>query len=208
MSEALVRTALRGLMGATADNDRNWHYQFSRPLDFPTREQAVSGVVRADCSFGCKILCRLAGAPDPCGTGFDGWGNSVSMFKHLPHIPFSQLKVGDCAVFGRVNGEQHAVMIYQVAKTIDATLCWSHGMEAGPVIVPLAVEKAAHPGSTLTFLEAVPADPPKPQPVRVDVTRNGKRWLVGQKLSSPAWVKRAKSAVKAGAKSITIRRAK
>jgi hypothetical protein len=52
---------------------------------------------------------------------------------------------------------------------------------------------------------------PKPVPereARVDVARDGHRWLTGQRLSSPAWVARAKRALKTGAKSITVRRSR
>lgn len=206
MAVSEVRASLRGLMGATAKNEPNWHYKLARPLVMPTRDQALTGVVEADCSFGCSILCHLAGAPDPTA---DNWqGNSTSMFQHLPHIPFGEVKVGDIGVFGHTDGEQHAVMAYQTAPTENATLVWSHGQEAGPIIVPAATEKGAHPGATLTWLRAVPADPnPAPHPeTRVDVTKNGRGWLKAQRLSNPAvWV-RIKQAART-AKNITIRRA-
>lgn len=206
MTSAAVRAQLRTLMTETARNEKNWHYRAVRPLTIPSLETALHGVVVSDCSFGCKILCKLAGAHDPTGGSFDGYGNSSSMFRALPHIEFADVQSGDAAVFGHVSGEQHAVLIYEKCATVGATLVWSHGQEAGPIIVPLSIEIAAHPGATVTFLQTVPADP-KPAPARVDVTLGGKPWLHGQKVANPALWSRVKEAAAAG-KSLVIRRSK
>lgn len=205
MTALAVRAQLRSLMAATSRNEKNWHYHAVRPLTMPTLEAALHGAVVSDCSFGCKILCHLAAAPDPTGDGA-GYGNSSSMFRHLPHIPFEQVQNGDCAVFGHVDGEQHAVMIYEKRGTAGVTLVWSHGQEAGPIIVPMSVEIASHPGATVTFLQTLPADP-APQPVRVDVDLNGKPWLVRQNVAGKAVWSRVRQAAAAG-KTLRIRRSK
>jgi hypothetical protein len=166
-SAATVRGNLVTLMDLTAKNEPRWHYRMVRPLTLPTRVQAVSGTVYSDCSFGCSILCKLAGAADPTGANWQG--NSSSMFHHLPHLAFSQVKNGDIAVFGHNDGELHAVMVYKKAATVGGTLCWSHGQERGPILVPLSVEIAFHK-ATMTFLRTVPPDP-KPKTIVFGVKR-------------------------------------
>lgn len=205
MTAAAIRARLRTLMAATARNEKNWHYRAIRPLTIPTLDTAMHGAVIADCSFGCKILCALAGAPDPTGDA-PAYGNSTSMFRHLPHIPFADVDAGDCAVFGHTNGEQHAVMVYEKRATLGETLVWSHGQEAGPIIVPMSIQIAAHPGATVTLLQTLKPDP-KPDPARVDVYINGKPWLRNQKVASSAVWSRVKAVAAAG-KSLTIRRSK
>lgn len=198
MSATTVRASLRVLMAETARNEPNWHYRYDRPLTMPTLNQALGGVVYADCSFGCSILLRLAGGPDP--TGDDWQGNSTSMYRHLPHIERGELQVGDIVVFGR-DGDQHAVMVYRLAAD---PIVWSHGQEAGPILVPLSVEIRAHAGQPVTYLRTLPLDPP-PATATVDVGRDGRPWLVGQKTSNGALWRRVKAAAAAG-KSLTIRR--
>jgi hypothetical protein len=54
-----------------------------------------------DCSEFVTLICRLAGAPDPNGAGFAGWGNTQSLSAHNPQvgvanvIPFKTIVVYD-----------------------------------------------------------------------------------------------------------------
>jgi len=143
-----VRERMAQLMDATVANEPNWHYHAIRPLSYPTLVQAEHGAVSADCSFGCSILAKLAGAGDPLGQHFTGWGNSSSMFAHCQRITRQDLQIGDFAVFGP-GGDEHAVCI---RKPGADPVCWSHGQEKGPMFVPLSAEKRAHPGAPVTFL--------------------------------------------------------
>lgn len=178
MTEAEHRQKLKQQMEATAKNEPNWHYAFRRPLTIPTEEQADHGVVYADCSFGVKDLCALAGVPDPTGNQFNGWGNSTSIYLHLPHIELSEIQPGDIVLFG-VQGSVHATMVYAVGKrTADTVRVWSHGQERGPIIVTLAVEVAAHPGQPVTFCRAVAPTPLPPRPPH---------WYVTALTEKPLW---------------------
>jgi hypothetical protein len=128
-----VRDVLHQLMTETAGNAYGWNYREVRPLPIPAR---LAHGVNADCSYGCVVLCKWAGAPDPTGMGFDGYGNSVSMYQHLEHIPLAQATVGDCLVFGP-DGEWHATMIYRPGP--DPVL-WSHGHQGAPNLYPLSAD--------------------------------------------------------------------
>jgi hypothetical protein len=79
-------------MAETAGNRYGWNYAEVRPLTIPAR---LAHGVRADCSYGCVNLCRWAGAPDPTGYRFNGYGNSTSMFEHLAHNSLAQARTGD-----------------------------------------------------------------------------------------------------------------
>jgi hypothetical protein len=125
------RELLHAYMVATAGDAYGWRYREVRPLSMPPR--LVHGV-NADCSFGVKILCDWAGVPDPTGGHFDGFGNSVSIYQHLPHIPLAEAKVGDIVLFGP-NGEWHAAMIL---KPGPDPLLWSHGHQGAPNLYPLS----------------------------------------------------------------------
>lgn len=127
-----IRSVLHGLMAETAGNRYGWNYREVRPLSIPPR---LAHGVNADCSFGCKILCSWAGAPDPTGGHFDGWGNSTSMFMHCQHIPLAEAKVGDFIVFGP-NGSEHATMIFQ--PDAHNPVLWSHGHQGAPDLYHLA----------------------------------------------------------------------
>lgn len=125
------RELLRAYMVATAGNAYGWNYREVRPLTLPPK---LAHGVNADCSFGVKILCDWAGVPDPTGSHFDGWGNSVSIFHHLPHIPKAQAKTGDIIVFGP-DGAWHATMILEPGPD---PLMWSHGHQGAPNLYRLS----------------------------------------------------------------------
>jgi hypothetical protein len=128
------RDLLRAYMIATAGNRYDWNYREVRPLSLPPK---LAHSVNADCSFGIKILCDWAGIDDPTGGKYDGWGNSGSMYKHLPHITLDQAKIGDIVVFGP-NGEWHAAMILEPGKN---PRLWSHGHQGAPNLYNLSDDK-------------------------------------------------------------------
>jgi hypothetical protein len=152
-----ARQLLAELMDGTVKNERNWHYEMRRPLPFPSRDKALHGSVHSDCSFGCIILCKLAGCPDPSGYNFAGYGNSQSFFNKLQHIPIHEAKIGDLIVYG-YGGANHAVM---VRGGLGANpLVWSHGQEKGPIFVRHSVEDAFHSGPSQALRIKLPVPPP------------------------------------------------
>jgi hypothetical protein len=128
-----VRAQLHALMAETAGNRYGWNYAEVRPLTIPAR---LAHGVRADCSYGCVILCRWAGAPDPTGYRFNGYGNSTSMFEHLAHISLAQARTGDFIVFGP-SGSWHATTIYTPGTN---PMLWSHGHQGAPNFYPLSAD--------------------------------------------------------------------
>src|SRR4051812_20205406 len=107
-----VRAELKRLMTATANDRAHWHYHAIRPITPPATWKSGQAVT-ADCSKGVQDLCRWAGAPNPMGGAWDGYGNSQTIWSHLQHLSnASQLEIGDLVTFGR-NGEEHVVMVFE-----------------------------------------------------------------------------------------------
>jgi hypothetical protein len=128
------RDELFAYMTATATGRFGWIYDETRPLAVPP--VLAHGVV-GDCSFGLVVLCAWAGLADPTGGAYDGWGNSRSIFHHLPHIRIARGRVGDIVLFG-VEGRDHAAMIYAPAAD---PLLWSFGHQGAPNLYPLSADR-------------------------------------------------------------------
>src|SRR5712675_1588277 len=113
------------------------HYAEVRPM--PLRRALP---LATDCS-GFTTLCYfLAGAPDPNGLGYIGYGYTGTLLRHLPHIGASRAQRGDIVVWGRYPGRHCAVLI----EPGDDPLLVSHGSEPGPIEVRLSVEQQVHDG--------------------------------------------------------------
>lgn len=157
---------LSALMDGTARNAANWHYYAQRPeprdanVKEVTLAQALFGVIDADCSWGFKILCCLAGLPfDPTGFDWGPAGNSSSIYATLKKISFGQLQVGDAITFGP---DHHVVMVREPGRDYATTKVWSNGAEIGPLIDTLAAEMAFQHGHPMAFCQLLPPAPANP----------------------------------------------
>jgi hypothetical protein len=110
-----------------------------------------------------------------------------------------------CYQFDADNWPDHVGIVERAAgrsiHTVEGNTAYGDDANGGQVM------RRVRTVSRCAFVR-VPGSKPAPQPARVDVQKNGKRWLVGQKLASNAWVTRARSAIRAGAKTVTVRRHK
>lgn len=123
-----VRTELVRLMRATISDHAHWTYRPVRPLPVPDTWRPGQHV-DSDCSFGVKLLCKWAGAPDPTGYGYAGYGNSESIHLHLKHLASpAELLPGDIVTVGR-GGREHAAMVLEPGP--DPRL-WSDGHQGAP----------------------------------------------------------------------------
>lgn len=83
----------------------------------------------ADCSAFCVWLRWACGMSDPTGLGFDGFGNSQSMWDNpLGKAVVGVLEAGDFCFYGR-GGETEHVTIY-----VGNGMVVSHGMPGGPYL--------------------------------------------------------------------------
>lgn len=115
----------------------------------------------ADCSsWGTKVYC-WAGAPDPNGRGYDGFGYTGTILQNCPLLPSVRaLSLGDPFVFGPGMGD-HVSWVVDYAGTDDPLLC-SHGFEGGPLLVRLSQQMRQHrpPYRPLDGVNPAPGAPP------------------------------------------------
>ena len=138
-----VRDRLVELMHATlADEQQHgtWTYRAVRPLPLPHTWTPGQYVV-SDCSWGVRLLCEWAGAPDPMGTGFSGGGNSSTIWSHGQRMDYaSECLPGDLVTFG-TNGDEHAAMVMEAGAD---PLLWSDGHQGAPNSYRLSWDKREH----------------------------------------------------------------
>lgn len=91
-----------------------------RPPAFPRYE---------DCSSFATWCYWVAGATDPNGLGYNGFGYTGTLAQHGRKISFPYAKPGDLIFYG---GFPHN----HVTVYVGAGRCVSHGSEAGPFFLP------------------------------------------------------------------------
>lgn len=133
------------------------HYAETRPIPL-TAWRAGRLPITTDCSGWVTCCYYAAGAPDPCGQGFDGQGYTGSMLAHLPAIAASQAEPGDLLVFGAAPG-RHVVILAE-----QPGMAYSHGTEADPSLETLAGLRSYFAGEPETYLRGLAPSPPPPPP--------------------------------------------
>ncbi len=191
MALAPERQRLVELMGATvADQTHhsNWRYRAVRPQAIPPH-YIPAGYVEADCSDGCRDLCRWANIPDPAGNVYAPYGNSSSIWAHLPHISLSEADPGDIVTFGYRYGEKHAAMLWERTGTgaYDWTV-WNHGRPGQPQKRTLMQEVQAHAGMSVTCCRIPVVDPPPTPQDRLRAMTGFYAW-VAWRLGEGPWRK-------------------
>jgi hypothetical protein len=104
-------------------------FQHARPMPIHVPRHYLP--LTLDCSASVTVICKWAGAPDPNGRGYDGYGFTGSLLDHLPHIDRQHARRGDLVVYGPGTGE-HVVMLLQTVAQHPDPLIMSHGEEGGP----------------------------------------------------------------------------
>lgn len=117
------------------------HYLQSRPYPSNPRQLPTS----IDCSASTTLSYKAAGAEDPNGYDFNGYGFTGTIRSHLPQIKIGDVKRGDPIVYGTGSGS-HVVVAAEDANGRSDFKTYSHGQEAGPMVVLHSVENAAHGG--------------------------------------------------------------
>ena len=136
----IVKWAIFGVDDQRQHGD--WHYQEVRPFHL-----AESSPHILDCSAFCIWTYWKAGARDPSGLNFSGWGNSDSFFARGRHIAQNQVHPGDIIVFGP-GGSVHAVVVVQMGPD---PLCASLGQQGDPSLVRLSVLESLGAPTFLRF---------------------------------------------------------
>lgn len=80
-----------------------------------------------DCSSFVTWCYWVAGAPDPNGFGYNGYGNTGSQYPHGRHIARASAQMSDVFFYGWSNGEPEHEALYAGNGMVV-----SNGTEAGP----------------------------------------------------------------------------
>jgi hypothetical protein len=115
------------------------HYQQSRPIDGLHNPHKLP--LYTDCSGFVTDIYKWAGAPDPNGLAYSGYGYTGSLINHMHSIMRSQLKPADLVAYGYFPGE-HVVVF------IGNDMCISQGSEPDPREFTLEGMQGAFSGPT------------------------------------------------------------
>lgn len=108
----------------------------------------LGGEIMFDCSQAVTQICKWAGLDDPNGLGYAWPGYTGTLLASRPHYSLAKSAgVGAIVVYGPGTGE-HASMVYTPGRD---PLLWSHGMDAGPVLIRFSAQRKMH-RSPATFL--------------------------------------------------------
>lgn len=115
-----------------------WHYLQRRPFSTLGRSPHRGGY--SDCSEMVAAACyyvRLAVGiftPDPNGRGYDGYGNSDTLYAVNRHrtVTNGSYEVGDVGVYGLAYRTRHVTMC-RVPGSSASAIFTSNGSEAGPL---------------------------------------------------------------------------
>lgn len=119
------------------------HYEQHRPMRLDDAV-AMRLPLRLDCSESTTAAYKYAGAPDPNGRDYDGIGNTQTMRSHLRHIGIDEAQIGDPIIYGTSElSTQHVCIVWTPGPD---PLVFSHGQEAGPMLMRHSVEVRAHHG--------------------------------------------------------------
>jgi hypothetical protein len=128
------------------------HYAQVRPMR-NVHTAAPHFPLTMDCSESVTALCHWAGLHDPNGRGYDGQGNTATLYAHLPHYfnPAAAM-VGALVTFAVPTSplsRQHVCMVLEPDE--HDPLLFSHGQERGPLAIRLSTERRFH-ASPVAFL--------------------------------------------------------
>jgi hypothetical protein len=131
------------------------HYQQKRAMEWLKQAWRLKSLPRwADCSEFYTDACAWAGAPDPNGLGYSGLGNTNTLWANLPKITKDELEPGDAIIFGTYPRTSHVVGVVEVGSD---PLVVSHGMERGPIKLPLSEEAGYHKNESISYRRAFKA---------------------------------------------------
>ena len=135
-----------------------FNYQEVRPMPY-----SIKAPIDNDCSGTVTLCYFMAGAPDPNGQSYSGYGFTGTLLSHGQRITLAQVLPGDVVVYGPGTGLHTA--LFMESGTDPLTM--SHGSQDEPGFVRLSVGNP-EPGSPQTYLRFATnsrfPDPPKPVP--------------------------------------------
>lgn len=122
-------------------NEPSIHYSMGGSRDDWLHYSPGALPLTTDCSGFVTACYRWAGARDPSRLDYREVGYTGTLLDNGETIPVWQAKPGDLVIWGAFPGH-HVAVIVSMKNPADPLLV-SHGREAGPNVVSLAVETSA-----------------------------------------------------------------
>lgn len=119
-------------------NERLIHYSEVRPI--PETHPKILPLT-TDCSGFATLAYKFAGAPDPNGRNYDGYGYTGTMMQHGELV--ERPEPGDLILYGEYPGH-HVVIVMEIWH--GAWIVCSHGQENGPRREFQHLEQLSQPG--------------------------------------------------------------
>lgn len=142
---ASKRVLMKQWMDWALKNEPSFHYLQRRPMHLAQLKNRELPAY-ADCSETTTACAYAAGVSDPNGRDYDGTGWTGTIRATLRRIrDLRKLRTGDPIVYG-IGDETHVAMVYKPSRLRGNPLMWSHGQEAGPILIRHSIENAAHGG--------------------------------------------------------------
>lgn len=104
-----------------------------------------------DCSESITLICHVAGAQDPTGNSYNGYGNTETMLAHLRNYTNPRFALpGALVVFNsdRPLAEQHVAQVHTSSLLRGDPVLFTHGDAAGPVFARLSQVQPGFQGRT------------------------------------------------------------
>ena len=118
----------------------------------------------ADCSAWVTVCYSWAGAPDPNGCNYNGYGYTGTLLSHGTKIPLSDVQPGDVIVYGPGTGWHTAIIVEAGSDPLTVSM----GQNGDPSYVRVS-QDGRLPQTYLRFIPkdakpTPPVKPPVPQP--------------------------------------------
>lgn len=136
------RTKAGDLMATSVRRNAEWWYRQIRAyqLTWTPGRRCLT-----DCSGGVSLVAYMSGMENPSGPSYPwGYGNTATILAHLSARRLSGAAAAHVGDYAYWNGH-----ICMVARRGNDPVLWSHGMDAGPILIYASIEDRYHPGSPI-----------------------------------------------------------
>lgn len=111
-------------------NTTNIHYAQTRPTP-NQRWKSHTLPITTDCSGSTEAIFFTSGAPDPSGLGYNGQGNTATLYANATHLRIADLVAGDFIVCFKGTETEHVYIVVARLPSGDLKL-FTHGQESTP----------------------------------------------------------------------------
>lgn len=146
-------------------------YEEVRPVPLNTAHPAT------DCSGAVIWIYKKAGAPDPSGLAYTGYGNTGSFYSHCEHVAYENCEAGDMIDVAQGDGTTHVYLVLE--RVAGDLVVFSNGGPGAAKQERLSSVKAYWYGKGYRF-QGLRELPLEDQPKHKYVVLNGRGERIGR----------------------------